>query len=59
MLFNECQKVIERLKGNFAKTKNEEIKKQEEFSSIRSNLLLEFEGFARLEKAQEAEGVST
>ena len=53
MLFNECQKTVERLKGNFVKKKSEEIKKQEEFSSIRSNLLLEFDRFASLETAEE------
>lgn len=53
MLINECQKITERLKGNFVKKKNEEIKKQEEFSSVRSDLLLEFDRFAGLEKAED------
>jgi hypothetical protein len=53
MLFNECQKIIERLKGDFVKKRNQEIKKQEEFSSMQSDLLLEFEKFARSEKAQD------
>lgn len=53
MLFNECQKVIERLKGGSVKEKSEEHKKQKEFSLIRSDLLLEFDRFAGLEKAED------
>ncbi|MDX2212091.1 MAG: restriction endonuclease [Oculatellaceae cyanobacterium bins.114] len=53
MLFNECQKIVERLKGDPVKQKSEEIKNQEEFSFIRANLLLEFDRFALLEKAED------
>lgn len=53
MLLNECQKVVAKLKGGFVEKENKEIKKQEEFSSARSSLLLEFERFACSEKAQD------
>lgn len=44
-LFNECQKIIERLQGGNTKNRNQDSLK-EEFSSLRSSLLLEFDGFA-------------
>jgi hypothetical protein len=47
-LFNECQKISERLKGYTAKNRNEDSLKKEEFAVLRSNLLLEFDGFAGL-----------
>jgi hypothetical protein len=53
MLFNECQKIIKRLKGDCVKKKNEESKKQAGFSSVQSELLLEFDRFASLEKAKD------
>ena len=47
-LFNECQKILERLQGGNIKNRNQDSLKKEEFSSLRSNLLLEFDGFADL-----------
>ncbi len=47
-LLNECQKISERLKGYTAKNRNEDSLKKEEFTVLRSNLLLEFDSFAGL-----------
>jgi hypothetical protein len=47
-LFNECQKILERLQGGNTKNRNQDSLKKEEFSSLRSSLLLEFDSFAEL-----------
>ena len=47
-LFNECQEIVERLQGGNTKNRNQDSLKQEEFSSLRSSLLLEFDSFAEL-----------
>ncbi|MBE9200386.1 MULTISPECIES: hypothetical protein [unclassified Nodularia (in: cyanobacteria)] len=46
-LFNECQNITERLKGDAVK-KCKDSRKKEEFSLLRSDLLLEFNRFASL-----------
>jgi Restriction endonuclease len=52
-LFNECQNVSKRLKGNFTKNHNTDYLKSEEFSSLRSNLLSEFDEFAGLVNSED------
>lgn len=53
ILFDECKKIIKRLKGDFVKKENEETKEQEKFSFAQSNLLVEFDGFACSEKTED------
>ncbi|MBD2098188.1 hypothetical protein H6F90_24270 [Trichocoleus sp. FACHB-591] len=50
ILFNECQKIVKRLRGDIERTKIEEIKEQEKFSLARSKILIEFDKFASMEK---------
>ncbi|MBE9073347.1 MAG: restriction endonuclease [Microcystis sp. M54BS1] len=47
-LFNECQKIVERLQGGNTKNPNQDSQRKEEFSSLRSSLLLEFDNFTKL-----------
>jgi len=47
-LFNECRKIVERLQGGNTKNRNQDSLKKQEFSSLRSSLLLEFDSFAEL-----------
>lgn len=52
-LFNECQKIAKRLQGDNAKNCNQDSPKKKELSSLRSSLLLEFDGFAGLVKSED------
>ncbi len=52
-LFNGCQKIVERLQGGNAKNRNQDSLKKEEFSSLRSSLLLEFDSFAELVNSED------
>jgi hypothetical protein len=52
-LYNECQKIIERLHGNNAKKFNQNSRKKEDFSALQSSLLLEFDNFARLVNSED------
>jgi hypothetical protein len=45
-LFNECQKIVDRLQGGKAKNHNQDSLKEEEFFSLRSGLLREFDSFS-------------
>ena len=47
-LFNECKKIVERLKSGNAKARNQDVLKKENFSSLRSGFLIEFDDFAGL-----------
>lgn len=47
-LFNECKKIVERLNSGEAKTRNKDSLKKNNFSSLRSDLLIEFDTFAGL-----------
>lgn len=52
-LLNECQKIVERLQGVNGKSRNQDSLKKEEFSSLRSSLLTEFDGFAKLVSSED------
>jgi len=47
-LFNECQKIVERLQGGNTKNRDQDSLRKGEFSSLRASLLLEFDNFAEL-----------
>ena len=53
-LFDECQKISKRLQGDNAKNHNQNsLKKEDELSSLRSSLLLEFDSFASLVNSED------
>ena len=52
-LFNECQKIVERLQGGNTKNRNQDSLKKEGFSSLQSSLLLEFDSFAALVNSED------
>ena len=47
-LFNECKNISQRLTGLAARKQNEDSSKKDDFPSVRSDLLLEFDRFAAL-----------
>lgn len=52
-LFNECKKIVERLQEGSAKNHNQDSPKKENFSLLRSSLLLEFDNFAGLVNSED------
>jgi hypothetical protein len=52
-LFNECQKISERLKGHNASKKYNTNLRKDEFSLLQSQLLLEFDQFAGLTNSED------